>query len=236
MHDFSLNKQPKITPLLIGEEATPLLIIDDFANSPEDIIAFAGDGASFKADPQNFYPGKRKLIPRQYNEQICHQYSDCFSNFFGVESAIAKAKTVISALALADTPIEKLRPMQMIPHIDTPQSNQFAVVHYLCAREHGGTAFYRHKQTGYEAITQERLYHYASQVKKEAIANQLHKTPCYMRGSNTMFEQLYSVEANMNRAIIYPSNLLHSGNINHLLLSSSPQKGRLTIGSFILVE
>ena len=235
MLDFSLNKRPNITPLVIGEEATPLLIIDDFANSPDDIIEFAGDGASFKADPQNFYPGKRKLIPNQYSEQICHQYSDFFSNFFGIKS-VTKAKSVISALAIADTPIEKLRPMQMIPHIDTPQSNQFAVVHYLCSREHGGTAFYRHKQTGYEAITQQRLYQYASQVKKEAIANQLHKTPCYMRGSNIMFEQLYSVEASMNRAIIYPSNLLHSGNINPLLLSPSPQKGRLTIGSFILVE
>jgi len=235
MFDFSLNIQPKITKLVIGEERTPLLIIDGFANNPEHIIEFSGDGSGFKGDPQNFYPGKRKGLPNQYSEQICQQYLPLFQTFFGFEQALS-AKPVISALAIADTPIEKLRPMQMIPHIDTPQSNQFAVVHYLCSPEHGGTAFYRHKQTGFEVVTQERLYEYGSQVKKEAIANQLHKTPCYMHGSNTMFEQLYSVGASMNRAVIYPSNFLHSGNINPLLLSASPQQGRLTIGSFILVE
>ena len=125
----------------------------------------------------------------------------------------------------------------MLPHIDTPQSNQFAVVHYLCNQDHGGTSFYRHKETSYQTITQDRLYNYANQVKKEAIANQIHKKPRYMNGSDKLFEQLYSVEARMNRAIIYPSNLLHSGNVNTALgLSSVPKKGRLTIGSFILLE
>jgi len=235
MFDFSLNEKPTITKLVIGEEETPLLIIDGFANTPKDIIQYAGDGSSFEADEKNFYPGKRKLMPSQYSEQICQQYLPLFQTFFGFKYA-QQAKSVISALAIADKPINQLRPMQMIPHIDTPQSNQFAVVHYLCPSEHGGTAFYRHKQTRYEAITQDRLYKYASQVKKEAIANQLHKTPSYMHGSNSMFEQLCSIEASMNRAVIYPSNLLHSGNINPLLLSPSPQKGRLTIGSFILVN
>ncbi len=236
MVDFSLNPKPNITKLVIGEEKTPLLLIDDFANYPDDIIAFAGDGTSFKADSQNFYPGKRKLTPNQYSEQICHQYLVLFQNFFGFESA-TKASSVTSALAVANTQIKKLRPMQMIPHIDTPQSNQFAVVHYLCSAEHGGTSFYRHIQTGYEVITQERLYPYGIQVKKEAIANQLHKTPSYMSGSNSMFEQIYSVKASMNRAIVYPSNLLHSGNIQPQLgLSLNPKLGRLTIGSFILLD
>ena len=235
MLDFSLNAQPAITKIFIGEEQTPLLIIDDFAMNPEDIIAYAGDGASFKADPKNFYPGKRKLVPRQYSEQICQRYLRVFRQYFGFKQA-KKAKFAGSALAIVGTPVDELRPIQMLPHIDTPQSNQFALVHYLCSPEHGGRAFYRHKRTGYEAITQERLYKYASQVKKEAIANQLHKAPSYMNGSNSMFEQLYSVEASMNRAVIYPSNLLHSGNINPLLLSPSPHKGRLTISSFIIVE
>ncbi|MCW8834481.1 MAG: DUF6445 family protein [Colwellia sp.] len=235
MYDFSLNAQSAITEVFIGEEQTPLLIVDDFAKNPEDIIAYAGDGASFKAGPKNFYPGKRKPVPSQYSEQICQRYLREFRQYFGFKQA-RKAKSVGSALAIAGTPVEELRPIQMLPHIDTPQSNQLAVVHYLCSSEHGGTAFYRHKQTGYETITPERLNKYASQVKKEAIANQLHKTPSYMNGSNSMFEQLYSVEASMNRAIIYPSNLLHSGNINPLFLSLSPKKGRLTIGSFIIVE
>ena len=236
MLDFSLNDQPMLTKHIVGDEKIPLLIIDNFANSATDFLNFSGDGSAFLADKNNFYPGKRKLMPSEYGEQICRQYLPFFHSFFGCSQTSA-AKTVISALAIADTPVEQLRPMQMLPHIDTPQSNQFAVVHYLCAKEHGGTTFYQHKETGYQTITQDRLYHYAKQVKKEAIANQIHKTPCYMNGSNKLFEQLYSIEARMNRAIIYPSNLLHSGNINvDLGLSSEPKKGRLTIGSFILLE
>jgi hypothetical protein len=58
-----------------------------------------------------------------------------------------------------------------------------------------------------------------------------------MRGSNALFEQLHSVDACMNRAVIYPSRILHSGDVNPLLgLSSDPKVGRLTIGSVILVE
>ncbi|PKI16484.1 DUF6445 family protein [Colwellia sp. 12G3] len=236
MFDFSLNNQANLTKHIIGDEEIPLLIIDNFANSVTDLIDFSGDGSAFQADKNNFYPGKRKLMPSDYGEQICRQYLPQFHSFFGC-SQTSVAKTVISALAVADTPVNKLRPMQMLPHIDTPQSNQFAVVHYLCSKEHGGTSFYRHKETGYQTITQDRLYHYANQVKKEAIANQIHKKPKYMHGSDKLFEQLYSVEARMNRAIIYPSNLLHSGNVNAALgLSSVPQKGRLTIGSFILLE
>ena len=236
MFDLSLNSQPTMIKHKIGDEEVPLLIINGFANSATDLVEFAGDGLSFQADSNNFYPGKRKLMSSEYGENICHQYLPLFHSFFGC-SQTARPKTVISAFALADTPVHELRPMQMLPHIDTPQSNQFAVVHYLCSKEHGGTSFYQHKETGYQTITQDRLYHYASQVKKEAMANQIHKTPRYISASDNMFEQLYSVEASMNKAIIYPSNLLHSGNVNVALgLSSLPKKGRLTIGSFILLE
>jgi hypothetical protein len=236
MFDFSLNSQPILTQHIIGDEKIPLLIIDNFANSVSDLVDFSGDGSSFQADKNNFYPGKRKLMPSDYGKQICRQYLPFFHSFFDCPQT-SLAKTVLSALAIADTPVKELRPMQMLPHIDTPQSNQFAVVHYLCNQDHGGTSFYRHKETGYQTITQDRLYHYANQVKKEAMAHQIHKNPRYMSSSNKLFEQLYLVEARMNRAIIYPSNLLHSGNVNAALgLSSVPQKGRLTIGSFILLE
>ncbi len=236
MADFTLNDNPSFTKLTIGRENTPLLIIDDFANQPDDLITFAGDGSSFKADRQNFYPGKRTLTPRVYSEQICSKYLPQFKSCFGFENAHS-AKTVISAFAISDTPPEQLKPMQMLPHFDTTHSNQFAVVHYLCGAEHGGTSFYRHNKSTFEVITAKRLISYGTQLKKEAIANQLHKNPCYMSGSNSMYEQLHSVDACMNRAVIYPSNILHSGNINPVLgLSSEPKKGRLTIGSFICVQ
>ena len=236
MLDFTLNDNPNLTKLLIGKENLPLLIVDGFANRPDDLISFAGDGSSFIADQQNFYPGKRSLAPKTYSEELCKKYLPLFKSYFGFDKAFS-AKTLMSAFAISDRAPEQLKPIQMLPHFDTANINQLAVVHYLCEPKHGGTSFYQHRASGFETITQKRLAGYGHQLKKEAITNQLHKSPCYMSDSNMLFEKFYSVAACMNRAVIYPSRILHSGNINPLLgLSSDPKIGRLTIGSFICVE
>ena len=53
-------------------------------------------------------------------------------------------------------------------------------------------------------------------------------------GFNPYFHSSDLVEAKLNRAVIYPSNVLHSGDIQtDLGLSNDPKKGRLTISSFI---
>jgi hypothetical protein len=236
MLDFTLNDNPILTKFSIGEENSPLLIIDDFAHKPADFISHVGDGSSFKADGKNFYPGKRSPAPQVYSEEICKKYLPLFKSYFGLDKAIS-AKPVMSAFAITDRAPEHLKPIQMLPHFDTTNLNQLAVVHYLCEPEHGGISFYRHRASSFETITQKRLAGYGHQLKKEAIAHQLHKNPCYMGGNNALFEKLHTVEARMNRAVIYPSRMLHSGDINPLLgLSSDPKIGRLTIGSFILVE
>ncbi|GAA6171653.1 hypothetical protein NBRC116592_13230 [Colwellia sp. KU-HH00111] len=235
MSNVALN-QTSITKVSIGQENTPVLIIDNFAKDYQTLIEEAGDGSLFSSDVKNYYPGKRKQTKASYAEQLCSQYFPLFKSFFGFENA-QYATAVLSAFAISDQAPEQLRPMQMVPHFDTTQSNQLAVVHYLCEPEHGGTAFYRHRASAFETITAARLLGYGTQLKKEAMENQLHLNPCYIQGSNNMFEQIYSVNASMNRAVIYPSNLLHSGNINPLVgLSSDPKKGRLTIGSFIVFE
>ena len=236
MLDFTLNNNPILTKLTIGEENSPLLIIDGFAHKPDDLISHVGDGSFFKADEQNFYPGKRSPAPQIYCEEICNKYLPLFKAYFGFDKA-QSAKILMSAFAISDRAPEHLKPIQMLPHFDTTKMNQLAVVHYLCMPEHGGTSFYRHRASSFETITQDRLAGYGHQLKKEAIAHQLHKNPSYIRRGHTLFEQFYSVDACMNRAIIYPSRMLHSGDINPLLgLSSDPKVGRLTIGSFILVE
>jgi len=37
---------------------------------------------------------------------------------------------------------------------------ELACVHYLFKQNHGGTAFYRHRRTGFEVVTQERKAEY----------------------------------------------------------------------------
>jgi Family of unknown function (DUF6445) len=56
----------------------------------------------------------------------------------------------------------------------------------------------------------------------------------YMHGANQYFDQIANIGAVFNRLIIYPSNILHSGNINpDCILDADPRKGRLTLNTFI---
>jgi hypothetical protein len=135
---------------------------------------------------------------------------------------------------MSTTPATQIRPIQMLPHIDATTPQQLAMVHYLCGPEQGGTSFYRHRETGFERIRAERLTGYSATLKAEAQAAQLHLQPGYIDGDTSLFQRIYQVDAKANRAIIYPGNLLHSGDIRpENGLSAEPRQGRLTISSFL---
>lgn len=232
---MNINLKKNIEVLFIGQESTPLIIVDDFVTEPETLISLACDDNPYHAQPTNYYPGIRKQSPPKYRSLLCSQLCDLLKNTYQLKD-IVTAKTILSAFSISTTPPNKLRPIQMLPHFDTSENNQFALVHYLCGAKHGGTSFYRHKQTGYERITTIRFPQYATLLKHQAKAENLHLTPAYISNDSSLFERIHSVEARKNRVIIYPSNLLHSGNIQPQQgLSSDPRKGRLTISSFISI-
>ena len=230
---MKINLKNNINVLFIGQESTPLIIIDDFVTEPETLISLACDDKPYHAQPTDYYPGIRKPLPSNYGELLCSQLFVLLKNTYQLNGVVA-AKTILSAFAISTTPPIQLRPIQMLPHFDTTENTQFAMVHYLCDVEHGGTSFYRHKQTDYERITKTRFPKYTTLLKHQAKAGNLHLAPAYIANSSSLFERIHSVEARKNRVIIYPSNLLHSGNIQPQQgLSSDPRKGRLTISSFI---
>jgi len=223
--------------MYLGAQATPLIIIDELCNEPHSLVDFACQHASetFCHDAKDFYPGLRKALPPQYASDIGQHYLSLIKETFSLSQA-STVTTVLSALSIAATPEHQLRPIQTLPHFDSPRPNQLAIVHYLCDANHGGTSFYRHRSTEFETITNERLPEYGALLKQQAIAAKLHQNLHYMAGDNALFERIAQVDAKFNRAIIYPSNLLHSGDIQAQLgLSSSPRQGRLTTSSFIRV-
>jgi hypothetical protein len=129
-----------------------------------------------------------------------------------------------------------LIPIQCIPHYDSSDTHQFAVVHYLCGEHHGGTSFYRHRQTGYESISAARSGQYIKTLDREATSRGLPKAD-YINGDSELFERVASVDAKFNRAIFYCSNLLHSGNIQAANgLNSDPRIGRLTATTSLIFE
>lgn len=231
-----INLNNNIEVFFIGQESTPLIILDNFVTEPETLMSLACDNSPYHAQSTDYYPGIRKPVPPNYSELICSQLFDLLKKTYQLKN-VTTAKAILSAFSISTTPPTQLRPIQMLPHFDTAESNQFALIHYLCDVEHGGTSFYQHKQTGYERISQSRFTNYTTLLKQQAKAEQLHLNPAYIAKNSSLFERIHLVEARKNRVVIYPSNLLHSGNIQPQQgLSSDPRKGRLTISSFICVS
>ncbi len=234
-----LNNAMETSLTLVGDEQIPVLVIDQLITEPHQLINLAtsanNNGQGYQQQTTDHYPGIRKAAPESYIKQIT-QLLPIFIDAFSLDPSTT-AQIVMSAFSIATTPEKKLRPIQMLPHFDTPANNQYAMVHYLCDQQHGGTALYRHKASCFERITPNRLADYRVQIKQQAIAEKLHENPHYISGDNRLFSQIHSVSAQMNRAVIYPSNALHSGNINPAAgLSEDPNKGRLTISSFICLR
>jgi len=232
--DINLNNN--INVFFVGLETTPIIVIDNFVTEPDKLISLACDDKPFQTQPTDFYPGIRKPVSAHYGVLICSQLFELLKNTYQLKGATA-AKTILSAFSITTTPVDKLRPIQMLPHFDTTENNQFALVHYLCNGEHGGTGFFRHNATEYERITQPRFPQYVKLLKQQAKAENLHLKPAFITNDSSLFDRIHLVAAQSNRVVIYPSNLLHSGNIQPQQgLSKDPRKGRLTISSFISIS
>jgi hypothetical protein len=135
---------------------------------------------------------------------------------------------------MATLPAEAANLAQRLPHIDTTQPSQLAILHYLCGPEHGGTAFYRHRATGFEAIDPNRGPAYFTALRGEIAGED--GPDGYIVGSGDLFEQTAAVTPVFNRVIVYASNLLHAGVLPARPLSLDPRLGRLTANTFFRFE
>jgi hypothetical protein len=230
-----LNPYASLVTHAIGAEQRPLAIVEDFARDPAALIAYAQSGEPFRATPADLYPGVRKSAPPEYAEDFCVRYGDVLRKSFGLPDGCVP-RVIFSSLSITTTDPQRLRPVQRVPHFDTSAANQLAIVHYLCGPEHGGTSFYRHRSTGYETISQERIHRYAETLKRQVMTE--YAPPAkYMDGDDPLFIRIATFEARCNRALIYPSNVLHSGDIRRISSpEAAPRDARLTVNSFVRFE
>jgi len=230
--DLSFNYSANIQRLAIGSEQQPVVIVDNLLDDPEKLLDYAEQGDKFKSISSDYYPGIRKSIEGAYPFYICDFIRDFFSQPMSL-SEYSKANVSLCALSLATTKASKLRPIQSLPHFDSADEMQFAVVHYLCSSDCGGTSFYKHRKTGYESITVSRIKTYATILKDQVLSNRF-QGKRYMDGDNEWFERIATVEAKFNRAVFYRGNSIHSGNIKPGNdLSNNPRIGRLTANTFV---
>jgi hypothetical protein len=229
----------------IGTGRWPIVVIDDFHEDPIMLVNNAGDISSFESYKNDFYPGVKQPVNDSNYALNFARYADDFSRMLGMEGS-RLGGLQRSTYAIANSAPAELLPIQRIPHYDTADLKQFALVHYLCEPEWGGTAFYRHRSTNIERVEgqSEQAFQYA--LGREASTHGL--PPAEYANSNTpLFEQIGNVDAKFNRAVIYPASLFHSGNIRLHSLSHKPgdtgQEGistlsamRLTITSQMKIE
>ncbi|WP_086933438.1 DUF6445 family protein [Agarilytica rhodophyticola] len=213
-----------------GDEKNKVIVIDNFHPDAETIFKKAQTSPHFTAQAEDFYPGKRKPVEQQYVLYLIKTLEQLLKKTYNIEKN--KMLSVgLCAYSLTTNTERQLRPIQCIPHIDTHDKYQFAAVHYLSYRAFGGTSFYKHRSSGLESIDSQHLKNYFAQLKVEIMKD----TPTtYIHSDTFLFQKLMEVEFLFNRVVVYPSNMLHSGNIYpNNSLSSDPRKGRLTVNAFL---
>jgi hypothetical protein len=231
---FDARPDPRIEVFTVGAEATPVLVVDGLLTGGPDLVEHAAGAATLapvKAGT-NFYPGVRAPAPPAYVQALVRTLRPYMTQVYGVP--INGRAGVTCALSMATTPASEATLVQRLPHIDTTDPYQLAVLHYLCGPEHGGTAFYRHRQTGLEVIDAARSRPYMATLMGQMSEAVIESS--YTRDSNALFERIGGVEAAFDRIVVYPSRLLHAGVLPDKPLGLDPRTGRLTVNTFYRYE
>lgn len=158
-----MTHEPEIAVMRIGQGREPLVVVDNFFPDPE-ILCSAARAASF-VPARNAYPGLRAPLPDCYwSEDRLQLMSSAIERSFGLAGPI---RLIDASFSILTTPPKDLSVAQRLPHCDAFVPNQIALVHYLLRDSLDGTAFYRHRSTGFEAIIEHFRQIYTSQIDFE---------------------------------------------------------------------
>lgn len=225
----TLHAEMRVTRHLIGNERSPLLVIDNFVADPDELVRHAA--AMPLAQDKGYFPGQRVAAPIAYQQFLATRLRDTLFEFFQLRGSIFRFP--MCHYSLVTTSPQKLVMLQRIPHFDSLDGNGLATIHYLFKRDLGGTAFYRHRKTGFETIDAARREAYIRALEAENDGPNL-PAANYIHGDTPLFEQIAKQDGVFNRLLVYRRNCLHSGNIAaDFVPDPNPLTGRLSINSFI---
>lgn len=215
----------------IGLEREPLVTIDAFAADPGSLRA-AAVAAPFIAAGQH-YPGIRAQLPPTYLTDQLPLIAKAVTRAFG---RCRRIHVVDASYSMVTRRPDELHVRQRLPHVDAYGRERLALVHFLSPGDQDGTAFFRHRATGFETVDEARAPGFFARLDGELRAGS--QPPAgYVAGDTALFERTALVPARYNRALLYRSCLLHSGAISpDALLSADPAHGRLTVTGFFAVE
>jgi Family of unknown function (DUF6445) len=221
--DFRLQR------LRIGREQAPLVVIDNVVADPEDLVNVAATKQF--GEVASYYPGVRAKVALSYQQFILEQLRSVFAEEFAFASGAVRFTAC--HYSLVTTPPDKLTYLQRVPHIDSVASKELAFIHYLFKAELGGTAFYRHRKTGFEYVDEGRKAEYLRCLEDEKVGP--HSPPAeYINGDTALYERLDHHPGVFNRLLMYRRNSLHSGALSrNFAADANPLTGRLSINGFL---
>ena len=225
-----LNRHPdiRISKLSIGAEGAPLLIVDNLVSDPERLVRKAA--RSHFVAQTTMFPGIRAPAPLSYQRLLETTLNPLLKECFGLEPG--RFMFPMCHFSLVTLPPEKLLFLQRVPHVDSLRSDGLATVHYLFQADWGGTAFYRHRRTGFECIDEQRREEYFGSLQEQSRGSDA--ADGYIDEDTALFERVAKVEGVFNRMVVYRRNSLHSGSIDNARIPpADPVAGRLSINTFI---
>ncbi|MFG6448616.1 DUF6445 family protein [Roseateles sp. BYS180W] len=228
---IALRMPPDIQSVQIGEHQ--LVFIDDFLEDPQALVDIACVSA-FEPYPglaeRKGYPGIRAEAPKDYEQVLTALMDPLIRLNFGVPEHLPLRKS-ISAFSLTTLAPNDLGPLQRTPHFDASTPHHMAVLLYLCNEEQGGTAFYRHRATGIQQVTEHNRERFLDVYNQEL---QQQPPPArYFEQGDQFFEFLGRMPARFNRLVIYRGSLLHTACVNPVHgISADARHGRLTLNTF----
>jgi len=222
---------PKLRIVRHGTEQEPVIVIDDYARDPERLIEDAAR-LEYRRNA-NYFPGVRAPLPPALAGSIRDSLEPLVRETFGLAEPLNRLEAYYS---LITTPPDKLDLLQRLPHFDGVGPTRIAILHHLSRAGRGGTAFYRHRSTGFETITAERLPIYNRVVNEEFHRHGL-PDPGYIGGDTPIYQQIARYEARFNRLLVYRGDTLHSAEVPpDLPLTADPRTGRFSINLFIWLQ
>lgn len=213
----------------MGREGEPLVVIDHFSGMVDELLE-VGYAASYQHAGAS-YPGIRSWADPSYLDRRRDLMMQIMQQIFGFTKGVRLDASTFSLVTLGE---HELAPLQRIPHYDHASGDIIAIMHYLRGPESGGTAFYRHRRTGFETVTPDRENAYNAALAQDEREHGMPPAQ-YCHGDSHWFELIDEVEAAPDRLVLYRGRQLHSGVIpDPAVLSPDPGKGRLTINMFLV--
>jgi hypothetical protein len=228
---FAFNPDAEVELVRIGRCGLKVSVIDNALQDPEGVAAL-GFAQSYVEDPDNFYPGVRAALPESFSTAFRAWLTPILQRNGVLESNEA-INADASFFSVVTTASKDLRPIQCIPHYDSTDPNLLAAVIYLCGPRFSGTAFYRHRRTGYEEITSDNVSNYQLALNTDL---RIHGAPKqeYANGDSVLFETVFGSELKFNRAIVYPARVLHAARIEKQFNApTDPSEWRLTVTALL---